>query len=242
ATGRVKGLEALARWNDRELGSVRPDVFVAAAEQIGLIADLGRQAIEQSLRMASAVDIDRADLTVGVNVSPLQLRCPGFLEELAECLMRYGIPPKRFILEVTEGIFLDPDDVAVQTLHQLAELGVTIAIDDFGSGYSSLGYMSRLPADIIKVDRSLIRQLDDPRTQGVVRAIRDMGDALGLDVVMEGVETPEVAERLRALGGRYGQGWAYSKAVPAAGVPALLARLAASAERHVHQAVVTGSR
>ncbi|GAB2682092.1 putative bifunctional diguanylate cyclase/phosphodiesterase [Thalassiella azotivora] len=224
ATGRVRGLEALARWQDDDLGRVTPDVFVALAEQTGIITDLGLLVLDRALVLASRVRAPAHGLEVGVNVSPLQLRSPGFVPEVLRMLHRHHVVPPCLVVEVTEGIFMDPDDPAVQALRELAAAGVTIAIDDFGSGYSSLGYMSRLPADVVKVDRTLISNLHDARDQAVVRAIIEMASALGRQVIVEGVETQEAATTLRSLGAGLGQGWLWSAAVPAGEVPDLLAR------------------
>lgn len=239
ATGRVTGIEALARWRDADLGVVAPDVFIALAEQTGLIHGLGRLALEQSIAMLATPAA--AELKVGVNVSPLQLRDPGFVTEVAAILHRYSVEPRRLVLEVTEGIFVDPNDRAVHALRELSALGVVIAIDDFGEGYSSWGYLDRLPADILKIDRRLTGQAGDARTMAVIRAIVDMASALGLDAVVEGVETPAAATSLLAMGAEFAQGWLYSAAVPAAELPAVLRRLR-SAQRDLDQPVVAGTR
>ncbi|HEX5534630.1 MAG TPA: bifunctional diguanylate cyclase/phosphodiesterase [Actinomycetales bacterium] len=239
-TGRVRGLEALARWDDAELGQVPPDRFIALAEQTGLIHRLGRRLLDDAVRVVSELP-SHLGLNVGVNVSPLQLRDPRFITDVVETLHRYGLPPKRLILEVTEGIFMDPDDPAVHALHELSQLGVVIAIDDFGSGYSSFGYMSRLPVDIVKVDRALTRSLDVPAHRAVLRAIVDMATALHLDVVFEGIETVEAEWALASIGAGFGQGWLYSAAVPRDRILQVV-RDVESAQGHLDEPVVPGPR
>jgi diguanylate cyclase (GGDEF)-like protein len=239
-TGRVRGLEALARWDDAELGQVPPDRFIPLAEQTGLIHRLGRRLLDDAVRVVSELP-PHLGLNVGVNVSPLQLRDPRFITDVVETLHRHGLPAKRLILEVTEGIFMDPDDPAVHALQELSRLGVVIAIDDFGSGYSSFGYMSRLPIDIVKVDRALTRSLDVPAHRAVLRAIVDMATALHLDVVFEGIETADAEWALASIGAGFGQGWLYSPAVPRDRIMQVV-RDVESAQGHLHQPVVPGPR
>lgn len=225
-SGRIMGMESLARWVDSELGVVSPVDFVPMAEQTGLIHDLGRLAIEAALRVAVGGAPGDARLSyVAVNVSPLQLRRPQFVEEVTSLLKAQHARPSMLKLEVTEGIFMDTDDPAVDNLRRLSELGIGIAIDDFGSGYSSLGYMSRLPIETVKVDRVLTSQVDDSRTRSVVKALVWVAEAHGLQVILEGVETEQTAAALRRLGVRWGQGWLWSRAVPEREVPGVIATL-----------------
>lgn len=221
-SGRVLGLESLARWRDPELGEVCPADFVPVAEQTGLIHALGYAAVDNALRVAAWLAAGGTRLQVSVNVSPLQLRRDRFAEELFESVDRHRASPGMLRLEVTEGIFMDADDPAVATLRSLAGHGVGIAIDDFGSGYSSLGYMSRLPIDMVKVDRSLTVQVGDARTRSVVKALLWVAEAHGLQVVLEGVENEQTAAILRRLGVRRGQGWLWSGAVSEEDLPLTL--------------------
>jgi diguanylate cyclase (GGDEF)-like protein len=222
-SGRIMGLEALARWEDPELGFVSPTDFVPIAEQTGLIHDLGRMAIESALRVMvnGAVAVSPVGY-VAVNVSPLQLRRPQFVQEVSDMVIDLRATPSMLKLEVTEGIFMDTDDPAVENLRRLADLGIGIAIDDFGSGYSSLGYMSRLPVETVKVDRLLTSQVDDARTRSVVKALVWVAEAHGLQVILEGVENEQTAATLRRLGVRWGQGWLFSRAVPESDLPEVL--------------------
>lgn len=221
-SGRVLGLESLARWRDPELGEVSPADFVPMAEQTGLIHELGRAAIENALRVSSRLSRSGVTLHIAVNVSPIQLRRDNFIDEVFELIAGYGARPDMLRVEVTEGIFMDADDPAVETLRQLAARGIGIAIDDFGSGYSSLGYMSRLPIDTVKVDRSLTVQISDARTRSVVKALLWVAESHGLQVILEGVENEQTAATLRRLGARRGQGWLWSGAVTEQDLPLTL--------------------
>lgn len=224
-TGGVRALEALARWTDSELGFVHPEHFVSVAEQTGTIHDLGQTAITQSLRMAVQCRDAGQPLYVAVNVSPMQLRHPDFHGTLQRTVAECGAEPSSLMIEVTEAVFMDLRDPAVATLNLLVANGFRIAIDDFGSGYSSLGYMSRLPATVLKIDRTLTTKVLDPKTRHVLRAILDMSAALNLDVIAEGVETTELARAMSDAGAGYGQGWLWSKAVPPQQVLPVLDRL-----------------
>lgn len=230
-SGRVHALESLARWRDPELGQVSPLDFVPVAEQTGLIHPLGHAALDNALRVAARLAGDGDRLQVSVNVSPLQLRRGPFVPELFALADRHRASLRLLRLEVTEGIFMDADDPAVATLRKLAGYGVGIAIDDFGSGYSSLGYMSRLPIDMVKVDRSLTLQVGDARTRSVVKALLWVAESHGLQVVLEGVEDEQTAATLRRLGVRRGQGWLWSGAVPEQDLPVTLRVLGTVPER-----------
>jgi diguanylate cyclase (GGDEF)-like protein len=231
ATERLAGFEALARWTDPELGSVPPAEFVAVAEGSGLVTELGDLVLQRAVEAALACDCVAAGVNVAVNVSAPQLRVPGFASRVAGALQAAGIPPHRLVLELTEGAFVSERDPAVRTLHELVELGVPVAVDDFGTGYSALGYLDRLPVQIVKIDRSLTARFDEPRTVSVARAVVELGRGLGLDVVVEGIETPAQDRVARRLGAQYGQGWLWSPAVPVAEAPDVMARLAAAASR-----------
>ncbi|MFP5334755.1 MAG: putative bifunctional diguanylate cyclase/phosphodiesterase [Actinomycetes bacterium] len=222
AGGRLVGVEALARWTDAELGTVAPGEFVEVAESAGLMAQLGTVVLRRALAVASASGATAAGINVAVNVSALQLRAPGFTAMVADVLHAHATPPDRCVLEVTESSFVGERDAAVATLHDLADLGVVLAVDDFGTGYSSLSYLDRLPFHVVKVDRSLTRRLAEPRTTAVAGAVVRLARELGMDVVLEGIETTAQERRARELGAQYGQGWLWSPAVPPEDVPALL--------------------
>ena len=223
-TGALMGLEGLARWRDDELGAVSPEEFVPVAEQAGMVRELGVQAMSRAVEVLAGSGAAAAGINLGVNVSAIELRSPSYVHEVVQLLHRHDVPARRLVLEVTESLFVAEDDPAIRTLQTLADLGVAIAIDDFGTGYSSLSYLHRLPVHILKIDRSLTAQLDDARIRAVTGSVVDIGRALGLDVVVEGVETEAMAATSRALGATIGQGWLFSRPVPARDVPALLSR------------------
>ena len=223
--GQVVGAEALARWTDDVLGVVDPAEFIAVAEETGLVVALGELVLHRTLGEAVRHDLPGRGLYVGCNVSPVQLRVPGFDRLVIEALTAHGVPASALVVEVTEAVLIEEDSPAVRTLRRLATSGITVAIDDFGTGYSALGYLRRLPAHALKVDRSLTASLaQDTRDRAIVAAVVELGRSMGLDVVVEGIETPEDADLVTALGAGFGQGALYGPAVPAAELVALAAR------------------
>ena len=225
-TRRVVGVEALARWDDPELGRVTPDEFIPVAERSGLIAAVGAVVLRQSVSDITGLlrTSDIGALTLGVNCSVAQLRRTGWADAVLELLAELGLPPHRLAVEVTESLFVDVDDPAVRELHTLRAAGVHVAIDDFGSGYSSLAYLARMPASILKIDRALTAQVVlDTRSQAVLRSIVSLAVSLPMDVVVEGVETEAEHELVRDAGASFGQGWLYAAAVPIEALAAVVA-------------------
>ncbi len=225
-TRRVVGVEALARWDDPELGRVTPDEFIPVAERSGLIAPLGAAILRQSVGDISSMNgrSDLGELTLGVNCSVAQLRRTGWADAVLALLVELGLPPARLAVEVTESLFVDVDDPAVRELRALRAAGVQVAIDDFGSGYSSLAYLARMPATILKIDRALTAQvLLDARSEAVLRSIVTLAVSLPMDVVVEGVETEAEHELVRDAGASFGQGWLYAAAVPIEALAAVVA-------------------
>lgn len=214
--GCISSAEALARWDDDVLGRVHPDEFIPVAEETGLVIALGEHVLHESLAQASSSGMLQHGVRVACNVSPLQLRVKDFHRVIEDALTTHRVRPESLTIEVTEAVLVDEDGPAVRALTRLANLGVTIAIDDFGTGYSSLGYLQRFPAKILKVDRSLTNRLvQDVSTRAIVRAIVDLGDGIGMGVVVEGVEDSGTAQAVAGLGARYGQGYLFGAAVPA---------------------------
>ena len=212
--GGLSGFEALSRWDDAELGVVTPDVFVPVAEETGLVVPLGASVLRRGLAALTALGGVEQGLRLSVNASPLELRSPSYASGVQAALQVAGVPADLLTLEVTEAVFVAREDPAVATLRILADLGVRVAVDDFGTGYSSLSYLGRLPVHSVKIDRSLVSELGDPRTRRIVEALIAMCRALDLGVVGEGVETPVEAGVLRELGVELGQGWLWSRALP----------------------------
>ena len=232
-TRAVVGFEALARWDDEVLGRVGPDEFIPVAERCGLVTELGAAVLRRAVR--DVVDMheqhpDLGPLRMAVNCSAVQLRRAGYADTvLSECAAA-GLSPEHLIVEVTESLLIDPGDPALRQLALLRDMGVNVAIDDFGSGYSSLAYLTRMPANILKLDRELVsRVVDDPRARHIISSIIGLAGGLQMDVVMEGVETTEVHEVVSDAGGGFGQGWLYGAAAPTSEVIALVRRINAAA-------------
>ena len=209
ATGRLTGFEMLARWNSPSLGVVSPDIFIPVAEDIGVIGDLSESIIAKALR--DARDWDPA-LTLSVNISPVQLRDPWFAQKLLKLLVQANFPPERLEIEITETCLHENVGVVRTLISSLKNQGIKVSLDDFGTGYSSLAQLRSLPFDQIKIDRSFVSDMDhnaDSRT--IVEAITALGKGLGMPITVEGIETREVLDRLRALGELKGQGYLYGR-------------------------------
>jgi len=214
-TGVITGVEALARWSDHRLGPVHPQEFIPIAEQTGLVVELGEFVLHRTLEQATRHGLPARAIRVAVNVSPLQLRVPDFPQLVEEALAAFGVPASLLLVEVTEAVLVDEDGPAVQSLRTLADAGVTIAIDDFGTGYSALGYLRRLPAHVLKIDRSLTSALvDEPQARAITSAVIDLGNSLDVSIVVEGIETSDVAELVHGMGAGFGQGTLYGSAMP----------------------------
>ncbi len=203
--GQIIGLEVLARWTDDELGSIPPTRFIKIAEETGMIHELGKQVLQQACLQAR---LWSADITMAVNISPIQLASPGIVDEIADVLRSYRIDPSRIELEITETALLDDSFSIQDKLMQLKELGVRISLDDFGTGYSSLAYLRNLPFDKIKIDQSFVQQIcSDPKAEIMVKTVIDMANALKIQVVAEGIEDQPTLDRLRQMGCDTGQGF-----------------------------------
>ena len=226
-SGEIVGFEALVRWHHPERGVVSPIDFIPVAEQSGLIVPLGQAVLEQACAEAVRWNAGRAGLeplTVAVNFSPRQLSHPNAVEAVVETLERTGLPPNLLNVEITESALVDDAASTLGTLNRLKELGIGLALDDFGTGYSSLTYVRRFPIDTLKIDRSFVDGIvGSNEDEAIVTAVLEMGRALGVHVVAEGVETEEQAARLRALGCALAQGYLFSRPVPPEAVAALLA-------------------
>jgi diguanylate cyclase (GGDEF)-like protein len=214
-TGEVRGLESLARWTDELLGPVSPAEFVPIAEQAGLVTGLGDFALRATLEAARSGGLFGGGVEIGVNVSPIQLRLPQFARRVIDLVDELGLPPRQLVLEVTEAILIDEDDLAAGALAQLSAAGIRLAIDDFGTGYSALGYLRRLPVDVLKIDRSwVVDAWAERRTRSIVCGVIELAHQLGATVVMEGVEDADVAAMCLELGADLGQGWHFGRPVP----------------------------
>jgi len=211
-SGRITGGEALIRWPHRRRGLMAAGTFIPVAEQAGLITDIGAWVLRAAC--LAAMHWTR-DTRVAVNVSARQLHDQELLGQIGDSLEGSGLPAERLEIELSEGILLDDNLDTLLALSAIRDLGVTVTLDDFGSGVASLSMLKRLPLEHIKIDRSLVRTLpDDAEDVAIVQAIVDTSHALGLGVVAEGVETEAQRSLLAAMGCDEGQGYLFSQPLP----------------------------
>jgi predicted signal transduction protein with EAL and GGDEF domain len=221
--GRIIGFEALARWNNRTLGHIPPDVFIPIAEETGLINALGDQLFRRACFDANAWP---ETFTLAFNVSPIQLRDPTLGLRILSILGQTGFSPRRLEIEITESAFVENTGVAKIVIDELRQAGVRIALDDFGTGYATLSQLLSFRLDKIKIDRSFVSRLNtNEEGRVIVRAILGLATGFGLTTTAEGVEDTEQLIYLKANGCTEGQGYLFSKAIPAADIPALLYRM-----------------
>jgi diguanylate cyclase (GGDEF)-like protein len=215
-SGEINGCEALVRWR-RGGKIVGPAAFITAAEDCGLIGEIGDFVLEEACSAAARWRAKGLECSVAVNVSAIQFQSSDFSRRVLEVLETTGLPPQRLELELTESVAMrDPDEV-IKQVHPMREKGVRFAIDDFGTGHSSLSTLTRLPFDTFKIDQSFVRQMEtDPSARVVVETILAMARALGYDTVGEGVETPTQFAFLRLNGCTTAQGWYFGKPAPEA--------------------------
>jgi EAL domain-containing protein (putative c-di-GMP-specific phosphodiesterase class I) len=210
-TGEISGYEALLRWEHAVRGSVSPATFIPVAEDSGLIIPLGRWVLNRACEDAIALQQDdghEPQRFVAVNISARQLQRVEIVEEVRDALQSSGLDPRQLLLEITESVMIDDVELAIERLGALRELGVRIAVDDFGTGQSSLSYIRRLPIDILKIDKRFIDSVDADDTDGrLTGAIIGLARLLDLGCVAEGVERLAQYERLKALGCEYAQGF-----------------------------------
>ncbi len=229
-TGRTTGVEALLRWHHPELGLVSPLEFISTAERNGTIVAIGAWVLDEACRQLR--DWDDAQLKVSVNVSSKQLVVDGFVETVRTTLVRHGVRPSQVCLEVTETAVLTDVDAAMRTLSGLTDLGVQLAVDDFGVGFASLSHLRQLmPVDTLKIDKSFVDGILQGSTDAaIVEGVIRLAHSLDLNVVAEGVELKEQADQLRAWGCETVQGYFFARPLPAAEITT---RLAAE-QRSVH--------
>jgi diguanylate cyclase (GGDEF)-like protein len=229
STGQVIGTEALLRWNHPDRGNIPPNDFIPLAENTGLIQGLTRYVLEMVCSQMSEWDrvgTDFAHLPVAINLSARNLLEPNFDEFLEDILASHLIEPDRIELEVTESALIEDPVRSHQMMHKIAGLGVTLAVDDFGTGYTSMSQLEQMPLSTLKIDRSFTARLaDDPGGATLVKAMVDLAHEFGLEVVAEGVEDAEVTARLRELGCDIGQGYLWSRPVASEALPEVLFQL-----------------
>jgi EAL domain-containing protein (putative c-di-GMP-specific phosphodiesterase class I) len=211
----VLGMEALVRWSHPTLGILTPDRFIHIAAESDLINEIGTWVLDEALReLAICRKLpNMAHLTVSVNLSVNQLRDGLLVQRAGRMVAAHGLPASALCLELTESEIMKDADSAIETLTALRRLGVTLAVDDFGTEYSSLSYLQRLPFDVLKIDRSFVEPLreNDTASESLVAAIVAMANALGIRTVAEGVETMEQARRLQKIGCEVAQGHMYAR-------------------------------
>jgi diguanylate cyclase (GGDEF)-like protein/PAS domain S-box-containing protein len=227
-TGYVAGTEALVRWAHPTLGLLEPDRFIATAEETGQIVDIGTWVLDAAccqMQKWEAAGHLPTRFSIAVNLSTRQLAQPGAVDLVADTLDRYGLPPRRLCIEITETAYHDDILHARSFLAQAQELGLLISIDDFGTGFSSLGRLRRFPVNALKIDRSFVSALTtDERDSRIVFAIIQMARELGLATVAEGVETVEQLQRISEHGCDFAQGFLFARPVRACELPSLLSR------------------
>jgi diguanylate cyclase (GGDEF)-like protein len=218
ATGQPIGAEALVRWQHPTRGPIPPMTFIPVAEEAGMIGPIGTWVRTEALRQLALWRADGTvddDFYLSINVSPRQLSEAGLPLVVSAELLRYGVPARAVALEMTESVMVDGSSVTARVLFELRELGVRLLVDDFGTGFSALGYLRRFPVTGVKIDRSFVSGLGQSiEDEEIVRAVVAMSYALGLSIVAEGVETRLQRDALAAVGVTQGQGWLWGPAVP----------------------------
>jgi diguanylate cyclase (GGDEF)-like protein/PAS domain S-box-containing protein len=223
--GMIIGVEALLRWNHPERGLLSPIAFIPVAEDTGLILPLGLWALETACGQLAAWSKrpETANLSIAVNVSVRQFRHPDFVDSVMACIRASGVKPQRLKLELTESLLADRMEITIEKMGMLKSLGVTLSLDDFGMGYSSLSLLKRLPLDQLKIDRAFVADvLTDPNDAAISRAIIALAQSLSLQVVAEGVETIEQRDFLAYQGCDQFQGHLFAKPLPIEALDALL--------------------
>ncbi|HEY7352261.1 MAG TPA: EAL domain-containing protein [Terriglobales bacterium] len=238
-TGEIVGFESLLRWQHPTRGQLAPEHFIGVAEETGLIRELGWWNLREACRQMSEwrAEFDAySELTMSVNLSPKQFLQPNLVTDIGKLLKELSLPASALRLELTESTVMGDPSGAVTMLEQIKALGISLAIDDFGTGYSSLSYLHRFPLDTLKIDRSFISGIGegDNSKDGteIARTILPMASNLHLEVVAEGVETLEQVALLKKLHCKYGQGFYFSRPVPAAEASLLLAKRATWQPKH----------
>ncbi|WP_349643473.1 EAL domain-containing protein [Arthrobacter sp. zg-Y1219] len=225
-TGKLQGVEALVRWHHPTRGLIMPDSFIPLAEDTGLIVGIGRWVLRTALEQLAgwcALLRPEDQFQVRVNLAASELQSMDLVDYVRRALRETGMPASSLILEITESAFIAGGEVETYSLKSLQALGVGLEIDDFGTGYSSISYLRRLPVDTVKVDRSLIEDIDDDDGQlQFVAAVHNLIRAAGMEAVFEGIETAAQAKQLHKMGCCSGQGYYFSRPLPAEQVATLL--------------------
>jgi EAL domain-containing protein (putative c-di-GMP-specific phosphodiesterase class I) len=224
--GQLTEVEALIRWQHPTRGMLQPAVFIPLAEENGLIVPIGLWVLKEACQQARLWQdryAEGAPLVMGVNLSARQFQQPQLVDDIVGILNATGLDAHHLKLEITESVLMDDADASLKTMQTLKRLGIRLAIDDFGTGYSSLSYLQRFPVDTLKIDRSFVKTLGrDPQSRAIVQSVMVLAKTLGLHVTGEGIETPAQEADLKSLGCDQGQGFLFSRPVPADTLEALL--------------------
>src|ERR1700682_5685556 len=212
ASNEISGFEALIRWRHPVKGLVPPGDFIPLAEEIGFIVPIGEWVIRQACATAAQWP---GDLHVAVNISAAQFRGPGLMQVIVGALAASGLHPTRLEIEITETVLLHNKETTLAVLHQLRSLGIRIAMDDFGTGFSSLTHLQCFPFDKIKIDRSFVKDItENSGSLNIVRAVAALANGMGMTATAEGVETREQLDRITAEGCTEMQGFLFSRPLP----------------------------
>jgi EAL domain-containing protein (putative c-di-GMP-specific phosphodiesterase class I) len=243
ANGQIAGVEALVRWWHNGSEMVGPADFIEVAEETGLIVPIGRWVLKEACRQARAWHLlfpKDAPLTVTINVSPRQLAQSNLVADVKSALEETNLAPSSLQLEITETMALGDPKVTTRTFSQLKDLGVSLSIDDFGTGHSSLSRLRSFPVDVLKIDRSFIRGIEhDVESREIARLIVTLAHHLGLKVIAEGIETIGQCAYLEQFGCEFGQGYLYSRPVDSDALEKLLLNAPRESEESV---VIAGSK
>ena len=210
-TDRLYGFEALARWDHPEFGMISPSEFIPIAEETGLIVPFTSWTLAEACKHCKTLHEQGINQPVSVNLSPNLFKTDRLYEMIAHVLKTFDLDPSFLEIEITESMMLHNVTDIIRQLNKIHTLGIKVSMDDFGTGYSSIGLLDTLPIDVVKLDRVFTKDIDKPRKQAIIHAIIILAEALGLDVIAEGVETEEDIKHLTNLGCYIMQGYYYSK-------------------------------
>ena len=216
-TGKLRGFEALIRWNDDELGSIAPSVFIPIAEESGLIVPIGRWVLKTAITTLKTWQAKyNFRGIISINVSPIQLLNESFIGELEDLIFEYRVDPELLEIEITEGVMINNMGDAIEKLRQIKAMGCRVSLDDFGTGYSSLNYLQMLPLNTLKIDKAFINDITskDGVQATITRSIIDMVEKMGLETIAEGVENSEQLELLNKFNCNFVQGFLRGKPMP----------------------------
>jgi len=213
----VVAAEALIRWKHSEYGFIPPDIFIPMLEKSGFIIELGRYVLSEVLKQHKRWELFKfKPIEISINMSLLEIESDGFVENVMQQLAEHQVAPELIKFEITEGAAMENEALADRQLHELKKLGVPIALDDFGTGYTSFSYLKKFPADVLKIDKTMVDYVtENEEDQRIVRAMIELGHNLGMKIVVEGIESKEMADLISSYGCDYLQGYYFGRPLPA---------------------------